>query len=63
MMSNSSSSSSSSSNNYSVDMLLKSAFVYEILNKLKYTNDDNSMIIKIYLENRIKEINSRYKDM
>jgi len=59
MMSN-----SSSNNNYSVDMLLKSAFVYEILNKLKYTNaDNNGMIIKIYLENRIKEINSRYKDM
>jgi len=57
-------SNSSSNNNYSVDMLLKSAFVYEILNKLKYTNaDNNGMIIKIYLENRIKEINSRYKDM
>ena len=49
--------------NYSVDMLLKSAFVYEILNELKYTNADNGMIIKTYLENRIKEINSRYKDM
>ena len=50
--------------NYSVDMLLKSAFVYEILNELKYTNaDNNGMIIKTYLENRIKEINSRYKDM
>ena len=58
MMSN-----SSSNNNYSVDMLLKSAFVYEILNELKYTNADNGMIIKTYLENRIKEINSRYKDM
>lgn len=63
--------SNSSNNNYSVDMLLKSAFVYEILNKLKYTNTDTSdpvcvltmEIIKTYLENRIKEIDSRYKDM
>jgi len=60
-----------SSNNYSVDMLVKSAFVYEILNELKYKNVDNSdpvwsltmEIIKTYLENRIKEIDSRYKDM
>jgi hypothetical protein len=52
-------------------MLVKSAFVYETLNVLKYTKVDNSdpvcvltmEIIKTYLENRIKEIDSRYKDM
>ncbi len=52
-------------------MLVKSAFVYETLNVLKYKNVDNSdpvwsltmEIIKTYLENRIKEIDSRYKDM
>ena len=63
--------SSINSNNYSVDMLVKSAFVYETLNVLKYTKVDNSdpvcvltmEIIKTYLENRIKEIDSRYKDM
>jgi hypothetical protein len=61
----------SSNSNYSIDMLLKSAFVYEILNELKYTNADTSdpavvvtkNVIKIYLENKIKEIDSRYKDM
>jgi hypothetical protein len=47
--------------NYSVDALKKAAFVDEINNVLKVNNlVDKSMII-CYLENRIKEIDKRYK--
>ena len=47
--------------NYSVDALKRAAFVDEINNVLKVNNlVDKSMII-CYLENRIKEIDKRYK--
>lgn len=47
--------------NYSVDSLKRAAFVDEINNVLKVNNlVDKSMII-CYLENRIKEIDKRYK--
>ena len=47
--------------NYSVDALKKAAFVDEINNVLKVNNSVDQLAIIYYLENRIKEIDKRYK--
>ena len=47
--------------NYSVDALKKAAFVDEINNVLKPLNSVDQLAIIYYLENRIKEIDKRYK--
>jgi hypothetical protein len=51
--------------NYSTDMILKSAFEYELNNLLKLVNIQEGKIAQIaiidYLERRIKEIKDRYK--
>ncbi|CAB4162717.1 hypothetical protein UFOVP787_97 [uncultured Caudovirales phage] len=46
--------------NYSVDMFLKSAFDYELKNRLAI-NDNISEDIRKYLETRVKEIEQTYK--
>ena len=50
-----------STHNYSVDFLKKSAFIDEINCVLKVKNSVDLNPIIDYLENRIKEINDRYK--
>jgi len=49
---------------YSVDMLLRSAFVYEILNNLNLVEveyqDENYLNIKSYFERRVKEIDDEH---
>ncbi len=47
--------------NYSVDSLKRAAFVDEINNVLKVNNSVDQLAIIYYLENRIKEIDKRYK--
>jgi len=47
--------------NYSVDSLKRAAFVDEINNVLKVNNHVDQISIIYYLENRIKEIDKRYK--
>lgn len=47
--------------NYSVDALKRAAFVDEINNVLKVNNHVDQISIIYYLENRIKEIDKRYK--
>lgn len=47
--------------NYSVDALKRAAFVDEINNVLKVNNSVDQLAIIYYLENRIKEIDKRYK--
>ena len=47
--------------NYSVDTLKKAAFVDEINNVLIPNNSVDQLAIIYYLENRIKEIDKRYK--
>ena len=47
---------------YSIDFLLKTAFEYELLNKIKVKKEQNEDLDKVvaYLEKRIKEIKERY---
>lgn len=47
--------------NYSIDSLKKAAFVDEINNVLKVNNHVDQIGIIYYLENRVKEIDKRYK--
>lgn len=47
--------------NYSVDALKRAAFVDEINNVLRIENSVDKSVILCYLENRIKEIDKRYK--
>jgi len=47
--------------NYSVDSLKRAAFVDEINNVLKVNNHIDQISIIYYLENRIKEIDKKYK--
>lgn len=47
--------------NYSVDALKKAAFVDEINNVLKVKNSVDLVPILDYLNNRVKEIDKRYK--
>lgn len=45
---------------YSIDMLIKAAFEFEIVNFLNQP-DDNKKIIKEYLEERVRQIKERHK--
>jgi hypothetical protein len=47
--------------NYSIDALKKSAFIDEINNVLIPKNSIDQLAIIYYLENRIKEIDKKYK--
>ncbi len=47
---------------YSVDMLLRSAFTHELLNKLQFSSTDEDEIAKLYLQKRIKEITDIHKE-
>ena len=47
---------------YSVDMLLRSAFTHELLNKLQFDSTDEEKVAKEYLQKRVKEISDRYKE-
>ncbi len=47
---------------YSVDMLLRSAFTHELLNKLQFGSTDEEKVAKVYLQKRIKEISDRHKE-
>jgi hypothetical protein len=47
--------------NYSVDAMKKAAFTDELNNVLRISNHVDQTAIAYYLENRIKEIDRKYK--
>lgn len=49
--------------NYSIDMMLRAAFMHELNNTIKYCQQTNSTsIISEYLIRRIKEIDDSVKE-